>query len=116
VGVITFALPAAREYFLNPNWIYQISPLGMFGLLYMTLLSSISAYFLFEWGLSRTSLVSADLFQYVEPFVASFLAVLILGETISFSFIIGAVLITLGAYWGTFAKERHHKIHRTHRT
>ncbi len=115
VGVVTFFLPALKEYLQDPSWPERISALGLFGLLYMTMLSSISAYFLFEWGLAKTSLISADLFQYIEPFIAAVLAILILGETLSFSFIIGAVLIALGAYWGTFAKERHHRMHKFHR-
>ena len=115
VGVITFFPPAIHEYIVDPLWPDKITMLGLLGLAYMTALSSISAYFLFEWALSKTSLIAADLFQYIEPFIAAGLAVLILSERISFSFIIGAVLIALGVYWGTFAKEFHHKHHRTHR-
>ncbi len=114
VGMITFLPMAISEYLQNPAWPSQITSLGALGLVYMTLLSSISAYFLFEWGLAKTSLIFADLFQYIEPVVASILAVLILHEHLSFPFIIGAALIILGVYWGTFAKEHHHrfKIHR----
>lgn len=115
VGVITFFVPAIIDYIENPGWTYQITLIGGLGLTYMILLSSISAYFLFEWGLSRTSLISADLFQYIEPFIATGLAVLILGEQISIPFIVGAVLITLGVYWGTFGKESHHKHGKPHR-
>lgn len=114
VGVATFFIPAVSELIKDPSWPSRISTLGFLGLLYMTLLSSISAYFLFEWGLSRTSIITADLFQYLEPFVASAFAVLVLGEIISNSFIIGAVLITVGVYFGTFAKEAHHRF-RHHR-
>jgi drug/metabolite transporter (DMT)-like permease len=115
VGVITFAVPATIEYIQNPLWPTKVTTLGILGLTYMTLLSSISAYFLFEWGLAKTSLISADLFQYIEPFIAAGLAVLILQEHISLPFVIGSVLIILGVYWGTLAKERHHHAHRTHR-
>lgn len=114
VGVITFFPPAVGEYLANPGWPYQITALGLVGLVYMTLLSSICSYFLFEWGLAKTSLIRADLFQYIEPVVAATLAVLILGERISFSFVIGAVLIILGVYWGTLGKEGHHH-HKQHR-
>lgn len=115
VGTITFLPGAVKEYLANPIWVSQISSLGLLGLIYMTLLSSISAYFLFEWGLARTSLIFADLLQYIEPIIASILAVLVLNEHLSFPFIIGAALIILGVYWGTFAKERHHKSLRIHR-
>lgn len=114
VGVVTFLIPAISELIKDPAWPTRVSTIGFLGLLYMTLLSSISAYFLFEWGLSRTSIFTADLLQYLEPFVASFFAVLVLSERISTSFIIGAILIGFGVFLGTFAKEIHHRV-RHHR-
>lgn len=115
VGTVTIFIPASIEYIQNPSWVSQITILGLLGLAYMTLLSSISAYFLFEWGLSKTSVIIADLFQYIEPLVATFLAVAILSERISTSFMIGALLIGLGVYLGTLAKEAHHRHHKAHR-
>lgn len=114
IGAATFFLPAASEYLKNPLWISQITILGVVGLIYMTMLSSISAYFLFEWGLAKTSVDKAHLFQYLEPLVAAILAILILGEGVNKYFIAGAVLIVVGLYLGTFAKEihHHHKFHR----
>lgn len=115
VGTVTFFVPAGVEYFQHPAWISQVTVLGLLGLAFMTLLSSISAYFLFEWGLSKTSVTIADLFQYIEPFVAGALAVIVLGERVSTSFLIGGVLVAVGAYLGTMAKEAHHRHHRAHR-
>lgn len=115
VGTITFLLPAANEYLNDPVWMKNISFLGVFGLFYMTLLSSVSAYFLFEWGLAKTSVVKADLFQYIEPFVAAALAITLLGEKITIPFLAGAALITAGVYLGTLAKETYHKAHKAHR-
>jgi len=115
VGTLTFFIPAALEYMQNPAFFEDVTVLGFLGLIYMTLLSSISAYFLFEWGLSKTSVIVADLFQYIEPAIATILAILILGEIISESFLIGASLIVGGVFLGTFAKERYHRHHKTHR-
>ena len=115
VGAITVCLPALMEYFKNPAWMNQITILGLLGITYMILLSSISAYFLFEWGLSKISVVMADLFQYIEPFIATVLAVLILGEKISHSFLFGAVLIAVGVFMGTLAKKELHHRRKTHR-
>lgn len=114
VGTVSMFIPAASEYIKNPYWTYNVTILGLLGLTFMTLLSSISAYFLFEWGLSKTSVIVADLFQYIEPFIATVLAITILGETISTTFLIGAVLIVIGVYLGTLAKEAHHR-HKYHR-
>lgn len=115
VGTVTFFIPASIEYIKNPNWMSGITMLGILGLVFMILLSSISAYFLFEWGLSKTSVSVADLFQYIEPFVAAALAVLILSERVSASYLFGGVLIAVGAYLGTLAKEAHHRHHKAHR-
>ncbi len=115
IGTLTFFIPAVFEYLQNPGWITQVSLIGILGLIFMVLLSSISAYFLFEWGLNKTSVAIADLFQYIEPFIAIILAVLILGEKITDQFLIGAVLVAAGAYLGTLAKEAHHRHHKAHR-
>lgn len=115
VGTTTFFIPAANEYIQNPSWTAQITILGILGLSYMTILSSISAYYLFEWGLSKTSVATADLLQYIEPVVATLLAVAILGEKTSLSFFIGAGLIGIGAYLATLSKEAHHRRHKIHR-
>lgn len=115
-AALIFLVPAIFEYFLNPNWVSKVSILGIMGLIYITILSSISAYFLLLWGLSKVELTRANLFQYLEPAVAATLAVPLLGERISFSFIIGTVLVALGVYWGTLGKlHHHHAHHKSHR-
>ncbi|MDP3730992.1 MAG: DMT family transporter [bacterium] len=115
IGMITFFPLAAFEYIENPGWTNRITLVGLLGLLYMTMLSSVSAYFLFEWGLAKTNIITANLFQYIEPFVATTLAVLILSESLSIDFAIGAILIAVGVFLGTFAKEAHHRHHKAHR-
>lgn len=115
IGTLTFFIPALDEYIKHPGWIENISLLGILGLVYMTILSSISAYFLFEWGLAKTSAGKATLFQYIEPFIAAALAITILGEKINISFLTGSVLIVLGVLLGTMNKESHHKSHKIHR-
>lgn len=114
VGTLTFFIPALREYLQNPSWPFSISMLGVLGVIYMTLLSSISAYFLFEWGLAKTNMIYADVFQYIEPFIAVTLAILILSEELTIPVIIGAIFIAFGVFLGTFAKEARHR-HKLHR-
>lgn len=116
VGSITMAFPAAQEYLQDSSWPYRVTILGFLGLTYMTILSSISSYFLFEWGLAKVGVIKADLLQYIEPFVASFLAITILGEKITTSFLVGLIAIIGGVYLGTLAKEYHHRSQKVHRT
>lgn len=115
VGFFTFSIPALNEYLHDPLWVNNVSMLGVFGLIYMALLSSVSAYFLYEWGLAKTSVSTADLFQYIEPLIATALAILILGEDLNTIYIFGAILIIIGLFLGTRSKEKHHKIHKYHR-
>lgn len=115
VGTLTFFLPAAREYSESPGWVNHITLVGILGLVFMTLLSSISAYFLFEWGLAKTSVNRANLFQYIEPFIAAVFAIILLGEKITPPFIFGALLVIGGVYLGTLAKEPYHKAQKSHR-
>lgn len=116
IGALSFLLPAYVDYLNNPNWIYNISILGLLGLLYITLLSSISAFFLLNFGMEKITTITANLFHYIEPPVAATLAVFLLSERISFSFIIGTCLVALGVYWGTLGKaEHHHFAHKHHR-
>ncbi len=115
-GAIAFALPALMDYLQNPEWPLNVSILGIFGLIYIVILSSICAYFLLLWGLVKVPVSHANMMQYIGPAVAASLAVPLLGERISFSFIIGTLLIVLGVYWGTMGKEEHHHLqHKHHR-
>lgn len=115
IGAISFFAPAVREYLQDPMWTKSVTFLGILGLVYMTLLSSISAYFLFEWGLSKLGVVIANLFQYIEPFIAAMLAISFLGEKLSTSFLIGASLILVGMFLGTSGKKIHYRRYGAHR-
>lgn len=114
IGALIFLIPAVNEYLQNPLWSQQVTFLGLFGIAYLVLASSISAYFLFQWGLDQLGVTKADFFQYLEPLIAIGLGIMFLGETIRFSFVIGTILIVLGVYWSTLAKEshKHPKAHR----
>lgn len=114
IATVAFSIPALMEYLENPGWVLSVSILGIFGLIYITVLSSICAYFLLLWGLNKIPISHANMIQYIEPAVAASLAVPLLGERISFSFIIGTCLIVLGVYWGTLGKEDHHHSHHKH--
>lgn len=115
VGVITFSIPALNEYIQNPKWVTQVSLLGILGLAYITLGSSVSAYFLFEWGVKKVGVYKADLFQYIEPAVAGILGVLVLNESLESALLIGTALITVGALLGTYSQHAKQILHKAHR-
>lgn len=107
IGVISFAVPATLDYLHNPHWIDKVTVLGLLGVMYITVLSTICASFIFQWAIEKIGLSKAMLFNYLQPAVAASFAVPFLGERISFSFIIGTCLVILGVYWGTLGKEEH---------
>lgn len=113
-GALTFFIPASLEYIQNPAWTSKVTYFGFFGLTYITIASSVCAYFLFEWGLIKLGVVKADLFQYLEPLIAGALGILVLQETLGISIILGGILILAGVYWSTLGQQehRHHKAHR----
>lgn len=116
-AAVAFLIPAILDFIQHPEWVAKISVLGILGLFYMAILSSVCAYFLMVWAYERLDFSKATLVQYIEPAIAATLAVPLLGERISFSFIIGTCLIILGVYWGTLGKNHHHHIqHRHHKS
>lgn len=68
------------------------------GIMYMAFFSGIIAYTLFAKGLRHIEASEASLFQYLEPVISIPLAILLLGEKVTFIFIIGAILIIIGIY------------------
>ncbi len=117
IAVVSFLIPAAKDYLDNPNWVMHVSVLGLLGFCFIVLLSTVSAFFMYEWGVKKVGLIQADLVQYIQPAIAATLAVPLLGERISFSFIIGTCLVILGVYWGTLGKpDHHHHLLRHHRS
>lgn len=115
VGAFVFVIPAFNDYLTNPDWMNKVTVLGGLGLTYIVLLSSISAYVLFQWALKKVEVERVTLFQYLAPGIAATFAVPFLGERISYSFIVGTIIIILGVYWGTLGKiEHHHLEHRHH--
>lgn len=80
----------------NSLQVFSFNALG--GILYMTLFSSVIAYTLYAYGLSLIEASEATLFAYLQPVFAAPVALLWLGEKVTFPFIAGAVIISLGVF------------------
>lgn len=98
IGAIIFLPFAYTELMNEPNWIARISDQAVFGVLYGIFFSSLAAYALWQWGLSKIEVSRVAFFLYLDPIVATVTAVLLLSERITPSFVIGAVLIFLGLF------------------
>ncbi|OGM31187.1 hypothetical protein A2803_01790 [Candidatus Woesebacteria bacterium RIFCSPHIGHO2_01_FULL_44_21] len=69
-----------------------------FGVWYMALLSGNLAYFMYVRGQRSIEVSEAVLFNYLIPLFSVPLAVFWLGESLSLSFILGAIIIATGVY------------------
>lgn len=71
---------------------------ALWGVLYMSLFSSVIAYSTFQLGLSLIEASEATLFAYLQPIFAAPLAVFWLGEKITFPFLAGVAIIAFGVF------------------
>lgn len=90
--------------------INSISSKGMIGVIYGFLLSSAVAHFLFAYGVKYIKTSEIGIFGYVDPVATVLVAMPLLGEIITFSFVLGAILVFGGIY---IAENRlhYHPVH-----
>lgn len=77
---------------------------ALWGLLYMTLLSSVIAYPFFQWGLSLIEAGEATLFAYLQPIFAAPVAIFWLGDKITWPFLAGTLLVGLGVFLAEYKR------------
>ncbi|MDO8657761.1 MAG: DMT family transporter [Candidatus Levybacteria bacterium] len=99
IGSISF-FPASFYEFRNvQNWMANLPLSAILGIIYGIFFSSLSAYSLWQWGLSKIDVSRAGFFFYLDPIASTLGAVLILSEKITEPFILGAILIFLGLFF-----------------
>jgi len=98
VGALTFLPLAVNEFLQDPGWITALDIRGYTGIAFGALLSSFTAYLLWQWGLSKTQVQKAGIFLYIQPIVATVIAVPLLKETLSPVFLASAALIFTGLW------------------
>lgn len=90
-------LPFAFPYFYElPNLI--TIPVFVFGIIWGIIMTSFTAFFLWQWGLSKLEVSRVGFFAYLDPIVATLAALIILKETLSPQFLLGACFIFVGLY------------------
>ena len=75
---------------------FKLSSIPVLGILYMALLSSIVAYFAFQWALSKVQVEDTAIFSYLTPVFTFPAAFLLLGEVPGQEIIVGSVIIAVG--------------------
>ncbi len=94
IGALTFIPMMIPE-------LIDIKPLdskALVGIVYGVLFSSLAAYSLYAWGLSKIQASEAGLFAYIDPIVAIIIAYPLLGEKPTPLYIIGAILVFSGIF------------------
>lgn len=112
VGTISF-LPMFIIETSNPNFNFKIlfEAKPLIGILFGALLSSLVAYALHTFGLSKIKAAETGIFIYIDPIIAVIIAVPLLHETITWEFILGSVLI----FGGIFLAEHRLHYHPVHK-
>jgi len=108
IGAITFIPGAIYEYMQNPGWINNLQTSSFIGIFYGIFLSSLTAYSLWQWGLSKVPASRVGFFFYLDPVVSTIGAVLILSEKITWPFILGAFCVFMGIFIAEGRLPYHH--------
>lgn len=90
-------IPFCVNTMIHEKW-NEIPPAAWIALIVVILGPTVAAYVLNAWALARAESTLVAAYTYVQPFVASILATIFLGETISASIAGAAGLIFAGVY------------------
>lgn len=100
-------------FFITPFmiWELQTSSIGtvntyvILGVLYLGIVSTAGAFFLWNKGLELMDASIGSLFFFFQPIVGSLLGWLLLNETLNSNFFIGGILIICSVFITTFEKK-----------
>ncbi|WP_439022060.1 DMT family transporter [Bacillus thuringiensis] len=100
-------------FFITPFmvWEFQSNPIEhmnmyvLLGVLYLGIVSTAGAFFLWNKGLELMDASIGSLFFFFQPIVGSLLGWLLLNETLSSNFFIGGILIICSVFITTFEKK-----------
>lgn len=111
IGALTFLPMTIFEFAKDPTWINNVSTKGYAGILYGIIFASCIAYWAWQKGLSKLGAGQASFFFYLDPISGAILSIVLLGEKLTTSLIIGGILIALGV----ILAEAHRKNHPLHK-
>ncbi len=111
VGAASFLPVFVWEAIDNPLWITKLQTPGFFGIIYGAIFSSLIAYSLYDWSLSKIEASETGIFTYLIPITSIIIAVPFFGEKITFPYITGAVLVMLGILL-TERRLPYHPLHK----
>lgn len=75
---------------------------------YMGIFGTFFTHILFQYAVKHTSSLTVSLASYIQPITTTFLAIILIGETLTLNFVAGSSLVFLGVFLST-ALEAHHR-------
>ena len=117
IGMIILFPLMVWDMYRYPNWIQDIKSISLYSMIYMTLGSTIGAYFLYEWGLKYVKAGLAGILSNISVAITLFLGSLVLGEKITTLTLAGALLLVAGVMAAGLKGSRHiiHQHHHKHK-
>lgn len=97
IGALIFTPLFIKELTVN-NTLENLNLQGWVGILFGTLLSSIIAYYLFNYGIKKIQANEVGVFAYLDPIIAILIAIPLLNETVTFYYLLGSVFVFLGIF------------------
>lgn len=98
IGSFSFMPLAIREYMLDPTIYQTLTRTGTMSVMYGAIFSSLLAYCLFAYGVSKIKASTVAVFTYIDPVIGTLLSWFILSEPITRYFMLGAIFIFTGIF------------------
>jgi drug/metabolite transporter (DMT)-like permease len=119
VGMVTmlpFSILENLNFFgpVNYNLMF-LDKTAIAGLLYMVLLSSIAAYFMFEWSLTKVTVSDTAILGYMQAVFTLPFAYVLLGELPTTYSLIGGAVIAVGVIIAESSYHAHKKRAKLHK-
>lgn len=110
IGGLLFAPGMITEVALSGT-VDALTPRALIAIAYGAILSSALAYFFYNFGVAKLKANEVGVFTYVDPITTILIAIPLLGETITISYVIGGLLV----FTGIFIAEGRLYAHPLHR-
>ncbi|OGH47538.1 MAG: hypothetical protein A3A51_03060 [Candidatus Levybacteria bacterium RIFCSPLOWO2_01_FULL_39_10] len=94
IPIIPFALYETQTF----NLLTQINLQAVIGLLYGIVFAAVIAHYLYAFGIKFVKASEVGIFSYVDPLATIVIAIPLLGEIITPTYILGAILVFLGIF------------------
>ena len=99
--LIPLVIIEARHF----NFIANLTPQGYSGLLYGAVFAAVGAHLLYTFGIKTIKTSEIGIFSYVDPVTTALVAIPLLGESVTFFYLLGSVLVFTGIF---IAEKRIH--------